>query len=353
MQINKSIHGKSGTMFVRPIGLLIIIIASIFAASAFVNLFLSIFSPLSIDLKYSLFAAGLMVVILFPVIYYLVYEPLTSSIRDMNRSEEALQESESKFRSLVETTNDSIYVVNRNGEYLFMNAKHRIRLGMVFDEEYKGKSFGDFHTPQETDMFLEKVNTAFETGEPLQQELRSARDGRYFLRTLSPIKGPAKEVRAVSIVSKDITKLKKENEAERRYHAVFEQSPYGILILDTNGKIVEFNETARRELGYSREEFANLSLFDINPQSKEEIQDRIKEVLRKGSHEFEVKHKTKDGEIRDVHVNVRVLQLYGRYVFQAVWQDITERKRNEEALQQYRAQLEKLLIERGRDGKRE
>jgi PAS domain S-box-containing protein len=234
-----------------------------------------------------------------------------------------------------------------------MNAKHRTRLGLVFDEEYRGKVFSDFHTPEVTNVFREKVNKVFETGESLQQELRSMRDGRYFLRTFSPIKGPSKEVKAVSIVSKDITKLKKESEAERRYHAIFEQSPYGILILDTNGKIVEFNETARRELGYSKEEFAKLSLFDINPQSTEEIQDRIKEVLTQGSHEFDVKHKTKDGEIRDVHVNARVLKLFSREVIQAIWQDITERKRTEEALQQYRQQLERLLIERSRDGRGE
>ncbi|HUO76695.1 MAG TPA: PAS domain S-box protein, partial [Thermodesulfovibrionales bacterium] len=270
-------------------------------------------------------------------------------IKDLSTSEEALQESEEKFRSLVETTDNSIYVVNRNGEYLFMNAKHRTRLGMVFDKEYMGKAFSDFHTPEEVVVFREKLNRVFETGEPLQQELRSARDGRYFLRTLSPIKGPAKEVRAVSIVSKDITKLKKEGEAERRYHAIFEQSPYGILIMDTNGNIVEFNETARRELGYSREEFAKLRLFDINPQSTEEIHDRIREVLNKGSCEFEVKHKTKNGEIRDVRVNARALKLFGREVIQAIWQDITDRKRVEEALQQYREQLEKLVIERSRD----
>jgi len=351
MHIKKGNHRRLRGMFVQPIGLLIIVIASIFASSAFVNLFLSIISPLSIDLKYSLLASGLMVVILFPVIYYLVYEPLTSSIRDLNLSEEALQESESKFRSLVETTDNSIYVVSRNSEYLFMNAKHRTRLGMVFDEEYVGKVFSDFHTPAEASLFREKVDRVFETGNPLQQELRSMRDGRYFLRTFSPIKGQNKEVRAVSIVSKDITTLKKEGEAERRYHAIFEQSPFGILILDTNGRILEFNETARRELGYSKEEFGKLSLFDINPQSTGEIQDRIKEVLDKDSREFEVKHKTKDGAIRDVHVNARVLKLFGRTIIQAIWQDITERKRTEEALQQYREQLEKLVIERSRDSK--
>jgi PAS domain S-box-containing protein len=338
MNTKKGNERKSAGMFIRPISLLIIIIASIFASSTFVNLILSIFSPLSVDSKFALLNAGLMVVILFPVIYYLVYEPLTSYIKELNRSEEALQESEAKFRSLVETTDDSIYLVNGNCEYLFMNAKHRSRLGFVFNEEYVARAFSDFHSPEETKVFCEEVHKVFETRESSQHEHRSQRDGRYFLRTLSPIKGPNKEVVAVSIVSKDISILTKESEAELRYRAIFEQSPFGILIIDTTGKIIEFNEAARRELGYSREEFAKLRIFDINPQSPEEIQDRIKEVLDKGGLEFEVKHKTKDGEMRDVHVITRVLDLFGYKVIQAIWQDITKRKQAEEALQKYRKQ---------------
>jgi PAS domain S-box-containing protein len=294
--------------------------------------------------------AGLMAIILFPVMYYLVYEPLTSSIKDLRKSEEALQESEAKFRSLVETTDDSIYLVNRNCGYLFMNAKHRSRMGIVFNGEYEGKAYHDFHSPEEEKIFGEKVDWIFETGESLQQEYRS-RDDKYFLRTLSPIKGPNNNVAAVSVVSKDITRLIKEGQAELRYRAIFEQSPYGILIIDTNGKIIEFNETARRELGYSREEFARLRIFDINPQGAEEIQLGIKEVLNKGSYTYEVKHKTKDGELRDVHVIARVLDLFGNKVIQAIWQDITERKRSEEALHKYREQLEALLMERNRGDK--
>ena len=54
-------------------------------------------------------------------------------------------------------------------------------------------------------------------------------------------------------------------EAELLYHSLFNQSPDGILIIDTKGTIVEFNEAAHRQLGYSREEFKGLHLSDIDP----------------------------------------------------------------------------------------
>ena len=99
-------------------------------------------------------------------------------------------------------------------------------------------------------------------------------------------------------------------EAEQLYHSLFNQSPDGILIIDTKGTIVEFNEAAYRQLGYSREEFKGLHLSDIDPyQSIEEIQASIKKVIDTGSDEFEVKHKTKTGDIRDVHVITQLMAL--------------------------------------------
>ena len=136
-------------------------------------------------------------------------------------------------------------------------------------------------------------------------------------------------------------------EAELRFRAIFEQSPYGIVIIDTSGKIIEFNQTAHQDLGYTREEFADLSLSDIDPfQSPEEIQNSMRAVLEKGEAEFEVRHRTKEGEIRDVHVITRVVNLSGRRVFQAIWHDITERKQTEKTLNRYREHLEDLVRER-------
>jgi PAS domain S-box-containing protein len=134
--------------------------------------------------------------------------------------------------------------------------------------------------------------------------------------------------------------LKKKSNGESRttdlrYKTLFEQSPYGVLIIDTRGKILDFNEAAHRQLGYSRKEFAHLSLADIDPfQSPEEIRQSIEEVLEKGSAEFAVKHRTKGGETRDVHVITRALVLSGETVFHTIWRDITDQKMAEEALRQ-------------------
>jgi PAS domain S-box-containing protein len=117
-------------------------------------------------------------------------------------------------------------------------------------------------------------------------------------------------------------------ENEIRYQTIFEQSPDGILLISTEGKMLEFNEIAHRQLGYSREEFAGLSLADIDPvESPEEIQANIGRLLKAGQAEFEVKHRTKDGEIRDVNIISKVITLAGKPVLYANWHDITERKR--------------------------
>jgi len=139
---------------------------------------------------------------------------------ERKRAEEALAESEEKYRSLVESSENSIYLVDGNCTYLFMNEKHVSRFGLLIDEVI-GRAYSEFHSEEETKQFAGKVKEVFKTGESLWYEYRSQRDGGYFLRTLSPVRDPNGRTTAVTVVSKDITELKRAEEAlresEKRY----------------------------------------------------------------------------------------------------------------------------------------
>lgn len=127
------------------------------------------------------------------------------------QAESRLRESEEKYRSLVESTEDSIYLIDRDYRYLFMNRKHLVRLGLLGDQ-FLGQSYRKFHSPRETKEFIKKVDRVFKTGESVQYEHKSRRDGKYFLRTLSPVKERSGQTVGLTVVSKDISELKRMEE---------------------------------------------------------------------------------------------------------------------------------------------
>jgi PAS domain S-box-containing protein len=131
------------------------------------------------------------------------------------RAEEAMRESEERYRSLVESTEDSIYLVDGNCRYLFLNEKHLSRLDLSIDKVI-GKTYGEFHSEDDTEEFGAKIEEVFQSGQSVQHEHRSRRDGRYFLRTLSPVKGYDGAITSVTVVSKDINEQKRAEELLRR-----------------------------------------------------------------------------------------------------------------------------------------
>lgn len=140
-------------------------------------------------------------------------------------------------------------------------------------------------------------------------------------------------------------------ESEERYRTFFEQGPDGTVVLDPKtAKPIEFNDQVCRQLGYSREEFARLRVFDIEAmESAKETRGHIQKVLSEGHDEFETLHRTKQGEIRQVYVIVRLIKINGVSVYHCIWRDVTERKQLKEALRDDAVRW-RILVEQSKDG---
>jgi len=139
---------------------------------------------------------------------------------------------------------------------------------------------------------------------------------------------------------KDITALKRTEEEllerEARYRTFFTYGLDGVVILDPKtGKMIEFNDQACHQLGYTRDEFAQLSVASIEAlESPDEVLRHIRTVQEKGIDCFETRQRNKHGAIRDVHVTAQVIETGKLSFYHCIWRDITEQKHATERLQE-------------------
>ena len=124
-------------------------------------------------------------------------------------------------------------------------------------------------------------------------------------------------------------------EREEIYRTLVNQAADAIVLIDgeTLG-FVEFNAVAHEGLGYTREEFAALTLPDLQAElTSEQVRQRVAQNLEKGgSDQLEIAHRRKDGSVRQTQVSSRSVNIRGRAYLLAIWRDITERKKAEEQI---------------------
>jgi diguanylate cyclase (GGDEF)-like protein/PAS domain S-box-containing protein len=186
-------------LFYNPVNLVVIILFSILMGEIIVALGFSFLMPLSIY-EGAVLDAVCLTIIIFPILYFFVVRPLQEHITKREIAEE-------KYRSLIAFTDDSIYLVDRDYKYVFMNEKHLSRLGLS-GNEYIGRSYREFHSAEKMGWFVKEANEVFNKGTSVRHEYKSPKDGKYYLLTLSPVKKSDGTVTALTVVSKDITELK-------------------------------------------------------------------------------------------------------------------------------------------------
>jgi len=172
-----------------------------------------------------------------------------------------------------------------------------------------------FICKEDQDVFYLHCKQLFQTKAPQTCELRllRANSAPFWARlesSLTSNDGNAPECRMAlsDITEHKLVEQALEKESTRR-RVLFEQSPDGVLILDPETqRFLDFNTAAHRQLGYSREEFAQLGVADVEAmETREDIGARIAQVIRDGKADFETRHRARSGEVRDVLVLARAV----------------------------------------------
>lgn len=148
--------------------------------------------------------------------------------------------------------------------------------------------------------------------------------------------GPSAGTNETPSPSEDVTQ--RERTEALRWRSVFDNSAIGIALADANGRVLATNATYQKMLGYSESEFDGLSFLEITHEDyREENWALFKELLEGKRDQFQIEKQywRKDGTLVWVRNNVSVVPNTDntpRFVL-ALSEDITERKRAEEALQ--------------------
>jgi PAS domain S-box-containing protein len=136
-----------------------------------------------------------------------------------------------------------------------------------------------------------------------------------------------------------------QHESEKKFEQLFNNISDAVYYLKIDdhgvaGNFVEVNQHAYSRLGYTREEMMNMSPFDIDIHTREEVIQFLKKIKGSESWTFETTHICKDGGQIPVEIKTHVLDIEGETFTLSVCRDITERKRSEDL----RIQTEKMNI---------
>ncbi len=274
-----------------------------------------------------------------------------NDITERKLAEEALKESENKYRLITERINDVVWQMDLNGKSLFVSPSIEKFTGFTV-EEYLSQTFNERFTPESAKLALETFNNevAFNTllatpPEDYQKMMildYRCKDGSY--KTGEILVTPNFDENNTCIgligVTRDITERKISQDAmqesELRYRTLFSTSPAGIMVLDENGIIVEVNEAIVKTLLYSREELIGNDVRILSTIDKHHlITKNIQQILAGKILEQEVVNKKSDGTFCDIILRESSITLpNNRPGILSVSIDITEHKKAEKALRE-------------------
>jgi two-component system cell cycle sensor histidine kinase/response regulator CckA len=268
-------------------------------------------------------------------------------VGQLRESEAALRASEERLRLLVGTSRDLIVVLEANGKRKDAFGAVEAITGYSLSERGPLSHFEAMHPEDSPRIQREFADLLEHPGQVVRTEWRHLhRDGKYrWLEGLVANRLGQAGVDGIVVNIRDVSDRKAAEEAlrrnELRFRTLFETVTDGIFLLARDGQLIEVNDAACRQLGYTREELLGMRMDDVAPPEKREHLHEInRQVAEKGHLIFEASHRRKDGSVYPVEVAASQIDLGGFPAFMGVARDITDRLRSEMEKHRLQEQLQ-------------
>jgi PAS domain S-box-containing protein len=275
-------------------------------------------------------------------------------IAERKRAEEALRESEEKFRGIYEASPIGIELYDREGILLDANRACFEIFGVSDATTVKG--FNLFENPNLSD----ELKAQLRRGESVRYQIpfdfgrvsalrlyETTKTGIIHLDLLiTSLRDVTKEfVIGYLVHVRDITEQKQAEDAlresEARYSAVVRQARDGVLILQDD--FLQFaNQSLGDILGYAHGEMENTPYLNyVAPESRVLVAERVKDRLEGKDipQVYEAKLLRKDGTVIDAEISASLIQYHGRVADVGIIRDVTYRKRMEEERRKLEVQM--------------
>ncbi|MGA9347586.1 MAG: PAS domain S-box protein, partial [Anaerolineae bacterium] len=278
---------------------------------------------------------------------------IISDITERRRGEEALQESEEKYRNVVERANDGICII-QDTIVTYLNPRLAEMWGGTI-EEVIGTPFTNYVHPEELPKVVDRYKQRM-TGEdviPVYETVLKHKDGSKVYAELNAgvITYQGKPANLVFV--RDITERQRAEEAlresEERFRRLYERAPLGYQSLDAEGRLIDVNQAWLDLLGYSRDQVIGHWFSDfLAPQEVDAFKQRFPRFKATGEVHVDLEMVQRVGSTILVHIDGRIgHDEHGQFKqTHCILHDITARKRAEEALweseERYRSLFERV-----------